>query len=82
MKLRCNIWEISKGLSPQQPENNEKKNIVIAHVREITHVFGEKMDVLFECHANICGQAHVSHNDTHILHITQTSGDRAAHHLE
>lgn len=51
-------------------------------MREITHVFGEKMDVLFECHANICGQAHVSHNDTHILHITQTSGDRAAHHLE
>lgn len=60
----------------------KKKHIVIAHVREITHVFGEKMDVLFECHANICGQAHVSHNDTHILHITQTSGDRAAHHLE
>lgn len=48
----------------------EKKNIVIAHVREITHVFGGKMDVLFECHANTCGQAHMSHNDTHILHIT------------
>lgn len=47
-----------------------KKNIVIAHVREITHVFGEK--IWFECHANTCGQAHVSHNDTHILHITQT----------
>lgn len=34
---------------------------VFAHVREITHVFGEKMDVLFECHTNTCGQAQVSH---------------------
>lgn len=34
---------------------------VFAPVRKITRVFGEKMDVLFECHTNTCGQAQVSH---------------------